>query len=176
MKILFLDVELIKRLLDYNPETGAFTWKERPPSDFPLLRLYERWRKSFAGRPAGTVNGSGHLVIRINNQRVRAHRLAWLIMTGEQPPPEIGHRDRNPANNRWRNLREATRSQNNANSKTKSTNTSGFRGVSRHQDGRWYAYANFEGKRHYLGLHDTAEQAAEVAAAKRLELHQEFAR
>lgn len=43
-----------------------------------------------------------------------------------------------------------------------STNTSGYRGVSLHQGARWRAGITVDGRHVYLGLHETAEQAAET--------------
>src|ERR1700726_3642325 len=57
------------------------------------------------------------------------NQLAWFYMTGRWGRATIDHRDGNPANNRWKNLRVATPSQNNANRRRPRNNTSGFKGV-----------------------------------------------
>ena len=61
-------------------------------------------------------------------------------MAGKWPKDEIDHKDLNKGNNKWLNLREATKSQNIANSTKRHDNTSGFKGVSWHsQYKKWFA-------------------------------------
>lgn len=50
-----------------------------------------------------------------NGNRVMEHRLAWRLMTGSWPAEEIDHRNGNTADNRWENLRSATRAENHQN-------------------------------------------------------------
>lgn len=89
-------------------------------------------------------------------------------MTGEWPADMIDHKNRDRTDNRWENLREATRSQNNANRRASSTH--GFKGATfNRRQGRWMAQTKVNGKRVYLGYYDTPEEAhaAYVAAAER---------
>ena len=69
-------------------------------------------------------------MISVDGSRYRAHRLAWLYMTGEWSRGDIDHINTYKADNRFCNLREATRSQNSANSPKQCNNVSGFEGVS----------------------------------------------
>jgi hypothetical protein len=74
---------------------------------------------------------------------------------------DIDHRNRDGLDNRRRNLRVCTRSQNNANARLNRVNTSGFKGVSWHkQIKRWRA--SIEGWRRsgHIGTFDTPEEAA----------------
>src|SRR5262249_23350106 len=93
----------LRELLDYNDETGEFRWRKRMS------------RKVKPGDVAGNLNTDGYRRIRIKGREYRAHHLAWLHMTGKSCPVFIDHRDGNPSNNRWDNLRRATASQNCAN-------------------------------------------------------------
>ena len=68
-----------------------------------------------AGDVAGTLAVDRYRKITIKRKKYRAHQLAWLYMTGEWCPLLIDHRDGDPSNNRWGNLRRATVSQSNAN-------------------------------------------------------------
>ena len=96
-------------------------------------------------------------------------------MTGEWGRPAIDHRDGNSTNNRWSNLRRATPSQNNANRRRPRHNTSGYKGVY-FRWGFWRACIKRNGRRIYLGVFATPEEAhaAYVAAARKL--FGEFAR
>jgi HNH endonuclease/AP2 domain len=96
-------------------------------------------------------------------------------MTGKWCRVIIDHRDGDPSNNRWDNLRRATVAQNGANKPRHRNNTSGFKGVCRDR-GRWRAAIYKNGRRHPLGNFPTPEaaHAAYVKAARKL--FGEFAR
>ena len=82
-------------LLHYNPETGHFVWK----ISVGRCRKGE-WAGSMA-RPDKQVT------ITIEGRNYFAHRLAFLWMTGSWPQGRVIHRDGNPRNNAWSNLRVA---------------------------------------------------------------------
>jgi hypothetical protein len=86
-------------------------------------------------------------------------------MTGKFPEQEIDHIDGDGTNNRWENLREATRAQNNAN--CRGYNKCGIKGV--YQRGpSWIAQISPNGGRSiHLGCFRTPEEAhaAYLAAA-----------
>lgn len=87
------------------------------------------------------------------------------------------HRD-NTLDNRRSNLRTANRKQNDANSRLRITNRSGYRGVSFSNDGRpnpWYVQIQNDGKNIFLGRYRTAEDGARAYDRKNLELRGEFA-
>lgn len=85
------------------------------------------------------------------------------------------HRDGDGLNNRRKNLREATHSQNIQNQGRSRRNTTGFKGVSLCK-GRFKATIGFEGKAHYLGNFGTPEAAHAAYCAASLKLHGEFGR
>jgi hypothetical protein len=129
--------------------------------------------------PYGLLNKTtGYRVITVCGRAYKAHQLAWLYMTATWCRPATDHRDLDRTNNRWSNLRRATRSANSANRRRLRNNTSGFKGV--HHDhrrsGRWVARICKDGRTHHLGRFATpqAAHAAYVAAAR--ELFGEFAR
>lgn len=162
----FLTAERLREVLNYEPQSGRFTWR---------VRLSNR---TDADRQAGIVcKRSGYRLIGIDGAVYKASRLAWLYMVGLWPVDRVDHANLNRSDDRWENLREATHSQNLANTGLWSHNTSGFKGVHFHsQSGRWRARIAKDGKHISLGLHDTPEMAhaAYCVAAKRL--HGEFAR
>lgn len=71
----------------------------------------------------------------------------------------VDHEDGNGLDNRRKNIRLATPSQNNANRGADSRNLLGIKGVQRYRN-RFRAYINPGGKRIHLGYFDTAEEAA----------------
>lgn len=144
----------LKELLHYDPGTGVFTWR------FSRRRVKRR-------DVAGSDNGSGYISIAIDGGRYRAHRLAWLYMTGKWPNGDVDHVNRCRSDNRWENLREATRSQNCANRPLAAENTSGARGVSwSKRDEKWRAEIRVNGKIRYLGVYsDIGDAAAAYSSA-----------
>jgi hypothetical protein len=146
-----IDAETKSRLLDYDPETGVFTWKPRGRRN--------SWDARYTGARAGTLE-NGRIVIRIGNRCYKAHRLAWLYVHGAWPDGHLDHANRSPADNRLANLRLATRSQNAANTRKRSDNTSGFKGVCWNKKTRkWVAQVRVKGEARYLGLFDSPEEA-----------------
>lgn len=91
--------------------------------------------------------------------------------------PQTDHRNGDGLDNRRVNLRPATGTQNNANSRPRKDNTSGLRGVRWHeQKRRWHAYIRVNGKRHHLGSYDNPETAGRAYDTAARELFGEFAR
>ena len=151
----------LRELLHYDPETGCFTRRVS--------------RRSFkAGTIAWSLTHYGYIRVVINKIEYRASRLAWFYMTGEWPDLDIDHKNRNRADDRWENLREATRSQNGANMLFPTRpNKHGFKGVWK-QRGIFYAAVTANAQRHYLGHFRSAEEAHAAYVAKAKELFGEF--
>jgi hypothetical protein len=117
-------------LLRYDPETGNLEWLVRP-----------RRRNRLFGNEAGRVHRSGYVNVKIERVEYAAHRLAWLLMTGDWPVADIDHINGRRSDNRWSNLRAATRRENIASGAVRSNNTSGVTGVSFNTTTKvWHAY------------------------------------
>lgn len=159
-----LTQERLKELLSYDPLTGVFCWRGGQ-------------KKTVAGAIAGGPDKDGYVLIKVDQKMYKAHRLAWLWMTGVWPSHEIDHVDLDKANNRFGNLREATKSQNMHNTKCRSDNSTGFKGVQYdpHRN-RFYAKIITAGQKTWLGYHRTAESASAAYQAAAIEQHKDFAR
>lgn len=149
-----LTADQVRTLLAYDPETGVLTWRQ--PMKFGQIP---------AGSVAGHVGLNGYRVVNINRTLYPAHRLIWLMVTGIWPGGDLDHADGQRANNRWSNLREVTRSQNNANSRLRKSNAAGVKGVYLVRGKRWRASIRIGGRGHHLGYFATKEAAAEAYAA-----------
>lgn len=104
----------------------------------------------------------------VDKTRVMAHRLAWFYTYGRWPTQDIDHINEVKNDNRFCNLREATRAQNMQNVRKHKHNTSGLKGVCWHsQRKRWRAFIFLDRKQKHLGLFDTKEDA--YAARKQAE-------
>ena len=124
-------------------------------------------RQIAAGKTAGWVHvGDGYTRIMIRRRWYMAHRLAWFYMTGGWPKKCIDHKDRNKINCKWKNLRQATNSQNLGNAKLSTYNKSGHKGVFFYKrTGRWLA--SIAGKHiGYFNSKKAAVAARKLAAQK----------
>ena len=154
-----LTASRLKELLHYDQETGVFTWRE-PASG----------RKNPA---AARGDKHGYRRIRIDGCLYYAHRLAWLYVYGEWPSTGLDHINGDPSDNRIVNLRQATQAQNARNVWRPSRSLP--RGV--YALGRRYeAKISAGGKRYYLGLFKTPQEASEAYTKAARELHGEFSK
>lgn len=152
-------IEQVKAHLDYNPETGAFTRKNGGGG-------------VTAGSPAGGKDAYGHRTISVCGKRMRAARLAWAIMTGEWPEGDVDHINRVKDDDRWCNLRLASRSQNCANTLAKN----GMKGATWVAAKRkWKAQIRISGKNTHIGYFDSELDAHEAYKKKAVEHFGEFA-
>lgn len=141
-----LTAKRLRKVLDYNPETGKFVRR--------IARSNQR-----AGTETGCINTLGYVVIMVDYKLYLAHRLAWLYVYGKWPKG-VDHINRNPGDNRLCNLRQCDQAQNVRNSRRSRHNTSGLKGaIYRENRGHWYATTMVRGKKLYLGSFPTAKAA-----------------
>ena len=149
-----LTQERLRELLDYDPRTGIFIWKRKRGS-------------KAAGSIAGGPDLDGYILISIDRVRYKAHRLAFFWMLGYFPENDVDHIDRITSNNRWKNLREASRSCNNINGRVRKNSLSGVTGVTWDKNNkRWIAKITHSKKGIYLGSFMTIAEAASVRLAE----------
>jgi hypothetical protein len=165
-----LPIELIRSVIDYDPETGAMVWKDS--DDLPPF-----FNRRLIGAPAlASVHRTGYLHGHLFGLSVKAHRVAWAIHYGKWPELFIDHIDRDRANNRIANLRIATRSQNGRNKVSKQNTSSQYLGVSYHISNRkWQASIRDHGQDIHIGYFDDEVKAARAYDAAALKIHGEFA-
>jgi hypothetical protein len=157
-----LTAERLRELLNYDPATGVFTWKQRG-------------RGRPVGRPAGGKNGRGYINIQIDEEQHQAHRLAWLHSFGHWPGSSLDHVNGDPADNRIANLREADPSQNACNKR--GHGLSGIKGVSWcKQTQMWRASISKDGLDRTLGRFPSRAAAAAAYQSAARVLHGAFAR
>lgn len=148
-------------LLNYDEKTGVFRWKISPSN------------RAAVGSVAGSLHNRGYRQINIDGTPRLAHRLAWLYVYGEFPEDQIDHVNGVRTDNRIANLRKATNAQNNQNQRSAhARNTSGKLGVSIFRNNKFLAQIGFNGKSHYLGYYDSAEDAHEAYVKAKRKLHE----
>jgi len=155
--------ELLKKLFDYNAETGLFFWRYRDRELFASVSSFKGWNKRYAGKQAFIHKDyGGYLRASIFGKFSSAHRAAWAIFYGENTS-EIDHIDGDRENNSIANLRAVTRSENCRNRGVRSDNTSGRVGVYWHLNAnRWRARITVHGKETRLGSFKTFEEAVQA--------------
>lgn len=155
-------IDKLKQELNYDPETGLFTWARigigRPRS-----------------KKAGSRKPDGYIVIRVMGYQISGHRLAWAFTYGSFPEKYLDHINGNPEDNRIENLRLASPSQNISNSRLRQDNPTGVKGVRRKPNGRWHARIKHNYREIHIGVYDTLEDARDAIQKARESLHGEFA-
>jgi hypothetical protein len=117
--------------INYNPSTGEMVWKKSG-----------RGRFKRKGAKCGSVRDSdGYITVCINGKQWLAHRLAWILHYGEEPPKIIDHINRDTADNRISNLRDGTSGVNEMNAKVHKRSPYGITGVrAASKEGNFQAY------------------------------------
>jgi hypothetical protein len=145
-------------LLAYDPDTGKFTWLKPPVGAHRVS----------ASSIAGCIRRDGYRVIGLHGRDYKAHRLAFLLVTGAWPVGQVDHINGDKADNRWSNLRDVRPSVNRQNLRRATAGSkTGLLGATP-DCGRYRAQIELNGRAQYLGLFDTAEAAhAAYLKAKR---------
>lgn len=152
--------EELKQYLDYNKDTGMFTWIQKKAA----------WQK--IGSVAGSLHHEGYIVIGFNYKPYPAHRLAWLFVYGKFPEKELDHINRIRTDNRIVNLREVTTQQNQFNLTKRQRTTSNYIGVSWNTSRqRYIAQIQVNKQKVYLGLFDNELDAHKAYQDAKARLH-----
>ena len=157
-------LEELKEFLDYNPDTGIFTWIKKPS------------RKIKVGNVAGR-SPNGYIQIVFKHRSYFAHRLAYYMYHGVDPLEKcIDHIDGDRANNKIDNLRLASYAQNCSNRvNLNRNNTSGVKGVSWDKDTKkWRAHIMINGKAKNLGYFINKEDAKKARKEGEIKYFGEF--
>ena len=154
-----LTQELLKEWVQYNHETGIFTWKRHI-------------KPNKIGKVVGSfTHGYLETYFPPTRKNYSLHRLAWLYLYGKWPDYDIDHINGDRADNRLENLRDVSRKLNSHNSSIRKNNTTGFPGVVYIKTtGKFRAGLRVKGKVRHLGVFETAEKAFEAYQKAKLNL------
>jgi hypothetical protein len=156
-----LSKDLLNNLFVYKD--GKLYWKNN------------KGKRTKENEEAGRKNNNGYRQIVIKSRFYSTHRLIFLMHYGYLPD-YIDHINGIKDDNRIENLRQATKSQNNQNTKLQKNNTSGCKGVSwQSRAKKWVAYTKVNNKRIHLGSFVDKELAELVAVEARNKYHGIFA-
>lgn len=169
--------EMLNTLLRYDETEGLLYWRPRDVSLFEdkahsASHTCNRWNSKFANKEALACLGQdGYLKGSINNQLVRAHRVIWKMLTGEDAI-NVDHIDGNRVNNRKANLRSVDATGNRRNAARHFDSKAPFQGVRKTTNGLWQAYITVDYKWTNLGCYETIPEA--IAARKAAEIMFDF--
>ncbi len=152
-----LSQERLKQVFDYDPHKGTFTRKMKQTG---VLR----------GAISGCRTAEGYLVTSVDEKSYKCHRLAWLYMTGQWPIGQIDHINGVKDDNRFENLRDVPQRTNIQNQRKaqRSNKSTGVLGTYK-TGNKFAARVTHEGKKIYLGVYATIDEAqAAYLGAKRL--------
>jgi len=150
-----LTQERLYQLLHYNPDTGEWFWKEN-----------SGFGRKPKNQPAGSLHPDGYRYIKIDGKTYKSSRLAFLYMTGKFPTNTADHIDKIRNNDRWGNLRDATRTEQCLNrtkfKRRKSEDDCLPKGV--YRSGKKYQVSlKIDYKFHYFGTYESISEASSVA-------------
>lgn len=156
-----IDRATLMNVLSYDQVTGKFTWKVRP------------CRNVFPGDLAGTRTSDGYVQIRMNGITYKAHRLAYVYMTGIDPGTCIDHVNGDREDNRFSNLRAVSNSVNAQNRrKAKAGAKSGLIGAFWNSArSHWISSILVDGERINLGKFASEKEAHEAYLQAKRAMH-----
>lgn len=163
-----LDLDRLHEVMGYDPESGWLTWRIGGHGCSP-------------GKRAGSLKSNGYRRISIDRQSFPASHVAWYHFYGVAPDGDVlDYKNLDKDDNRIENLREATYSENSQNMRRSASNSTGFKGVSvnnaPYNNAKFRCSIRHNGKRIFIGLFHTAEEAHAAYCKKVAELHGEFGR
>lgn len=159
-----IDLEDARRIFKYDGATGKIT------------NRITRSANARVGEESGTIDRNGYRVINVAGRLYRAHRLAWFMVTGEWPKNSLDHISGDVSDNRMSNLREATKSENGRNSRSR-RGSSQYKGVSWDKlRSKWQAHIMHHRKSIALGRFDSELEAHKAYCVAADRLHGDFAR
>lgn len=156
--------EQARALFRYDPKSGRLFWKERPREMFSDNFHWKMWNGRYAGKRAFNLRGSSYRRVTVMGVTILAHRLIWLMQTGNWPEGHVDHINGVKKDNRWENLRDVPHAVNMRNRGLTKSNKSGVNGV-RQVGLKWEAQIRADGKTVFLGRFPTIEAATEARHA-----------
>ena len=159
-----LNAENVHKVFKYDKDTGI------------LYRSMINGRLKVTGA-SGRNPYYQYLVTAYNGRQYRVTHIIWLIVYGKFPTVHIDHINTIQNDNRLINLREATQTQNRANTTVTTRSKSGVKGVFWDKErNRWSVYITSDYKTYFVGRYDDIEDAKKAYKNKATELWGEFAR
>lgn len=173
-------LEYLKECFELSDESpSGLVWKVRPRHHFNSDRGWNLVNTRNGKKPAGNLsksNSDHYYRVNVNGSLFYSHRIVFSLHHDRciTELEHVDHCDRNTLNNSPHNLRLANHSENTCNTRKRSNNTSGFKGVHWHKSNKcWCFQIKHAGKRHFI-FSPSAEKAFELGCELRQKLHRQF--
>lgn len=150
-----ITLSILREHLHYDAGSGRFFWTKNTG-------------RAKAGSVAGCLDRYGYVRIGLRGRVYRAHRLAFLWMTGSLPSGEIDHINRIKDDNRWPNLRVVDHHENLNNRRGKGWY------FDRRQPKPYIARIYVDGRSKHLGCFSSQQEAEAAYLAAKAEDHPEY--
>ena len=168
----FERILLIRELFSYNDQNGEVSYKSRYFGPNPSPRQ-KQWNTRFTGKICGYLSQGYIRCSAFGKVEFYAHQIAFALMSNFIPE-EVDHINLCRSDNKWSNLRAATRQENACNCRKRKTNKSGLKGVSwSKSNSRWRMDFENKGVR-YCGYYNSAVEAYEAYCLMSKIHHKEF--
>lgn len=166
-----LTAKRLRKLLHYDKDTGHFIRL------VPVVTYRGGIHEDVGTRAGGFNPSDGYRYTQISGYQYSEHRLAFLWVMGSWPKGQIDHINGVRDDNRWANLRDVTVRQNRQNSRGTRSRIGPYPGVYAYPRDRtrFIAQIKHNSEVHYLGIHETAEDAYIARIVAELELFGEHA-
>jgi len=155
-------IQQLENLFDIDVENGKIFWKNPPKNHSDLI-----------GKEAGFSTNNDYFRIKINGKSYRRGRLIFLYAYKRFPFPCIDHINGIKTDDRLKNLREATVTQNNWNHKFRKKTSNLPMGIKKNKN-RFVARISYNKKPINIGSFKTLEEAHQAYKLKRIELYGEY--
>lgn len=153
--------ERIKELLSYDAHSGKFYWRVNRGA-------------AKIGRIAGCLNTKGYRKISVDGHTYLAHRLAWLYIMKVWPVLSVDHKNGDPDDNSFNNLRLASPAQNQHNKRKYTGSLPKGVAYYKNRTDKFQARIRYKGKQLHLGVFDCKEKAHSAYCKTAKELFGEF--
>lgn len=161
-----IDPSMAREYFSYDAKSGELRWRKTDNRKIAIGAL--------AGCPEPSAGG--RIKVGFRYRKIRAHIIIWAYQMGKWPTKEVDHINHDPSDNRWSNLREATKAENMWNMRTPKRNKSGSKGVfyDRRYRHPWLAKIRANNKIYTIGRFDTKKAATDAYQKASRKLHGKF--
>jgi hypothetical protein len=163
--------ERLNEVLYIDSDKGECYWKIAK-----AIRIKISDRAGTIIKKSNSKNLCYRLIV-IDSKQYREHIIIWFFVHKKWPTRDLDHKDRDGLNNKYKNLRLCTNSQNQGNTIEQKNNTSGYKGVSWHKHSKkWRAGISYKRKRIWSKGYNDPYEAYQWYCREHNKLFGEFSR
>jgi len=166
--------DYLHECFSYDNMSGVLWWNIRPREHFKGGAGWHNFNRQRAHTIAGFEDKQGRTRIKLDGREWKAARIVWVMFHGALPTA-VDHINGDVSDDRIENLRAVNHQQNAMNRSHKSSNSSGFVGVTKHADG-WWARITINGKTISLKVHKDKQDAINAVLEAKQKYFREYAR